>query len=222
MANPAPPRPSPGVARVAFSGTYDVVDWANVMHTYTPQVGAHTQQAADQLAIQMHNEFAAHFCPVLAQNLSLQQTQVTMYAPNDAAFESVVVSPAAGQDSGVGLPANVALVVSWSSNAHIRGGHPRTYLAGIVNDRIATGKSWSQQTIADFQAAASNFRQGVNNILLPIGGDVTLGYLQRFPRRGSLQVPPIYLDPPIFWPFTGVSVHSRIDSQRRRLGRETT
>jgi hypothetical protein len=179
-----------------------------------------TQVLADELAIGMHNAYALSFAPVLALAWSILETNVVLFDANDVVYESVTASPTAGQDSGPHLPANNALVISWKTSAYYRGGHTRTYLCGIAWDRIANAKDWTAQTIADFDAAALAFRNAVNSIGLAGGHSVTAGFLRLFKPKGSTVDPPNYYDPPLFYPWVAQVVHPRVDSQRRRLGRE--
>lgn len=217
-----PPRPAPGIARVAFTGTFGNAKWANVMHVRINPGSSLTQAIAQELANGMHNAYYSSFGPALALAWSLLETSVVVYDAGGQVWEAVTASPAAGQDSGVPLSANVALCVSWKTNAYYRGGKPRTYLCGLVQDRLGDQTSWSAQTIADFDAAALAFKNAVNNLGLAGSHNVTFGYLQLFANQGSLQKPPDYLDPPIFHVINSQVVHPRVDSQRRRLGREVT
>jgi len=190
------------------------------MHCYFGPDAAHTQENLDFLTNSLHQQYGAHFCVILSQELTLLETNTVLFMADGSVKEGSTTSPFTGQDSGVRLPANCALVISWRTSQYYRGGHPRTYLPGIVQDRLEDARHWSAQTIADFGAAAYNFRAGVNNIQIPNGSPVTLGHLQVFANGGSTQNPKVYLDPPRFHVWTSQAVHPRVDSQRRRLGRE--
>lgn len=215
-----PPRPPSGVIRVAYSGTFKGSSWANVMHVKIVPSGALNQNIANDMAILLHNAYVASFIPFQSLDLVLSETNIVLFGDNGQTFSAVSASPTSGQDSGVVLPSNVALVISWKASVYYRGGHPRTYLPGLVQDRLADSRSWSAQTIADFNAAAQQFRSTVQGST-PIGvTNVTFGYLQQFAAGGSLKVPREYLTPPVFHPIVGWAVHPRVDSQRRRLGRE--
>lgn len=222
MANPPVPRPSPGITRVAFSGTFASAKWANVMHVNVPSSGSHTQAAADSLANSLHTFFGQAFAPVSNVNWVLEETNIVMFTGPTTVLEAVGTGAVTGQDSGSVLSAGTAIVISWKTSAYYRGGHPRTYLCGVTQDRLASATQWSAQTIQDYSGAAVGFRGAINGTTLPGGSTVTLGYLQVYPPKGSTSVPKVYLDPPIFHPFVSSSVHPRVDSQRRRLGRESS
>lgn len=217
---PTPPRPPSGVTRVAFSGTFNGTNWANVMHVKVNPSGVLTQTIANELAIQLHNAYFYAWGPHLSLQWNLLATDIVMFGDPGNVFEAGQTSPGSGQDSGLTLPANVALCVSWKTSAYYRGGHSRTYLCGIVQDRLENSKSWSAQTLADFAAGALDFRQKIGQISVIGVSSVTFGYLQQFANGGSLKTPREYLNPPVFHPIVGHTVHPRVDSQRRRLGRE--
>jgi hypothetical protein len=190
------------------------------MHVNVPGTASHVQRDLDILTNDLHTIFGQAFAPVSNLAWTHEETNTVMYLADNAVLEAVGTGARSGQDSGTLTPAQVALVISWKSNSYIRGGHPRTYMAGVTFDRLATANTWSAQTIQDYDGAAFGFRGAVNGIALDGGSSVTLGYLQVYPPKGSVQVPPIFLDPPRFWPFTASTVHPRVDTQRRRLGRE--
>lgn len=215
-----PPRPARGVTRVAISGTFNGTNWANVFHCLVTPSGALTQGIADNVTIGFFNAYVQAWCPQLNQKLAVLEASSVMFGDSGQVFESSTTSPTNGQDSGVELPGSVALCVSWRVSTYYRGGHPRTYLAGISQDRLGNAKSWSEQTVADFSAAAGYFYNYVHNISVIGVSSVSLGYLQQFANGGSLKKPREYLNPPVFHPFVGWSIHPRVDSQRRRLGRE--
>jgi hypothetical protein len=190
------------------------------MHVQVTPGADVVQTHATELALGMHNAYVNSFAPSLGLQWQILETAVTLYGSNELVFEAIESSPTAGQDSGLSTPANCALVVSWKSSAHYRGGHPRTYLCGIVQDRLADSRSWTAQTIADFDAAGTYFRNYVNAIGLAGSHGVTFGFLNVYQPKGSTVKPPLYRDPPVFHAITGHAVHPRADSQRRRLGRE--
>lgn len=211
---PTPPRPGPGIARVAYSGAYNGTVWAHVQHVRVNPQSNLTQTIADELAIGMHNAFGGAWAPHLSLQWSLQETNIVLFTDVGTVLEAVTSSVTSGQDSGVTMSGGTALVVSWKTSAYYRGGHPRTYLTGIVQDRLANSKSWTAQTITDFDAGALAYRNAINQIGLAGSHSVTFGLL-RTKSQG------VDLEPPLFYPIIGHAVHGRVDSQRRRLGRET-
>lgn len=129
--------------------------------------------------------------------------------------QAVFSEPQTGQVTGNCLPPNCAAVCSWTIPAHYRGGHPRTYLPGI---------SESALTSPGYNSLATSFRTNLGNAFKAFAnafnaaliGSITeeLGTIAH-KRLGVL------LDPPVFYPYTAGTIHGRLDSQRRRLGKES-
>lgn len=129
--------------------------------------------------------------------------------------QDVSVTPATGASATVPFPPQVAVCLSWSINAKYRGGKPRTYLPGVAGNNAAdTNSSALSNTFCTTLAAA-----GVNFIAdmaaVTIGGQpLTMG-CWAYTRGGAP------LTTPTFSPFTNALVHERMDSQRRRSGKES-
>lgn len=119
-------------------------------------------------------------------------------------------------------PPNVAAVVSWDIDQKYKGGHPRTYLPGIDSTAYAEGGSnqWASAFVSALKAAALAFlTQLVANLLAAGFASAEPVIISRFrngPRPSAVAFPITNssANPPV--------VNSRIDSQRRRLGKEIT
>lgn len=113
------------------------------------------------------------------------------------------------------LPPNCAAVVSWQIPAHYRGGHPRTYLPGPTSQGLqtASGNQWSSAFRTGLATAAGNFLTHFNGLTVGASSEA-LGCIAHH-RNGVL------LATPVFYPFSGGIIHGRVDSQRRRLGKES-
>ena len=123
-----------------------------------------------------------------------------------------------GTRPGSPLTVNVALCSSWKVQYRWRGGHPRTYWpAGVAGD-VTTGNQITQ-------VLADNFQAGCENLLvmlrgLTINGQGGYPALVRYVHTPAPGAPPEYFNPPLDLEITDVAVHRRLDSQRRRYGRE--
>lgn len=134
------------------------------------------------------------------------------------ASESVGVSDhaaIAGTASGTLLPPQCAVVISWHIAASYRGGKPRTYLPGIPSTALNLSyDSVLNPTYATgVQTQANNFASSFN-ASSPGGHDCILGTVS---YHSGHAVRPT----PIFRPFGEAVVHERLDSQRRRNGKES-
>lgn len=128
-------------------------------------------------------------------------------------FYSSSVSHSGGQSSGLS-PANCAVGVSFAIAARYRGGKPRWYLPGVCT-AILNGTNinqFSSSFITTETTAVQGFVNAVNADSTITGG-LTVGTI-------SFQTGKAPRPTPLWRTFTGVTIHPRVDSQRRRLGKE--
>lgn len=120
-----------------------------------------------------------------------------------------------GTGSGLSLPPNCAIVISWKISAAYRGGKPRWYIPGAVSSVLtASYGSAIQPSVAGALAtAAEAFRLNFNSSTIATFNPV-LGTVSRYASHAPRPVP-------LFRAFQGVEVHERLDSQRRRSGKES-
>jgi hypothetical protein len=152
----------------------------------------------------------------ISSNWSL--VSVTSY---DAGFPSSTAGVSThaalpGLSGNVGLPPQAAVVWSWVVEGTWRGGKPRTYIPGLdVTTTTTSGGSQLSVGVANaLRTSAENFRTAVD--AASVSSHV-----------GSLGMPSYYhahavRPTPLFYGYVGVRVHERLDSQRRRNGREST
>ena len=119
-----------------------------------------------------------------------------------------------GTNGSVNMSPQVAICWSWSIAASYRGGKPRWYIPGIPNNAlIAPGDSQIGGTYATAFKNAGNAFAAALNAASPGGHDVVLGTI-------SYQTAHAPRPTPLFRPFGTCHVHERVDSQRRRNGKE--
>lgn len=156
-------------------------------------------------------QWTAHIAALCSTNVLLTQIVVQDLTSQTAAGTEQTV---AGQGTRAGgqFPLQVALVSSWNANIRYRGGHPRTYWPAGVPTDTSDARTWNTAAITAFQAAFEAFRVGVNGI--PAGTAAAQMILLSYFTAHALRPVPL--------PVTigGVTVHPRIDTQRRRLGKE--
>jgi len=213
MPPPAPLKPVAGVAKVAFNGTLGNVNVANVMH-----VGAELDNTAwsqaqmDALATGMRGLYVTHFCPLITSNYSLLEVVATDLSTNEG-LSSTMGGTTAGSQAGSVTPANVAVGITWKQRRRFRGGHFRTYLPppGTAT-YYSTSNTWSAAAVTAYTAAALAFRTGVAS-LNPGARACQLVAVSRVQDDQ-------WLDPPFVYAITSQGVDTRMDSQRRRLGKD--
>lgn len=121
-----------------------------------------------------------------------------------------------GTDSGPAYPPQCAVVLSWKTPITARGGRSRWYLPGVPLDaNNATGDSaLNPAYCAGLESLAAQWLSAFN--ILSIAGAI--------PTAGTIsyQLHHAALPAPVFQLYTAVKVHERMDSQRRRSGKEAT
>ena len=141
---------------------------------------------------------------------------------NDGSGDMVVgtdATPVSGAGSHGLTLASTAMVISWRLSARYRGGHPRTYLAGIDTLLLNDNATWTTAGVSSQQTLVNTFLSAVDGIVSAPFTSVTLGVLRQFANGGSETKPdPTFLNPPQFKPFTSGIVKPGIASQRRRFG----
>lgn len=121
-----------------------------------------------------------------------------------------------GGDAGDTYPPGTAVCLSWGTNITARGGRARTYLPGIPRSAANNpGDSLLSPSFANsLKTAGEGMRTAFNaNTSGLTGGAEALGTLTHYQKYVILAVP-------IWRPFLTTHVHERIDSQRRRNGKE--
>jgi hypothetical protein len=122
--------------------------------------------------------------------------------------------PAPGTGSSPGAPPNCSVCWSWPIAAHYRGGHPRLYLPPPMQSSLTTsGSNYLNNTAqGEYEAAGLAFHNACNGAT---AGSTTwqIGTMS-FYTAHTLRPTPLFR-------IYGVpQVGERVDSQRRRLGKE--
>jgi hypothetical protein len=121
-----------------------------------------------------------------------------------------------GTDSSASLPPQCAIAASWQIAARYRGGKPRWYIPGIPSDALSAsyGSALDSTYAGELETALksfySTFQLGTANT-----HDYSWGTLS-YETGNAPRVTPLFRF------YTGVMLHNRLDSQRRRSGKEST
>lgn len=206
-----PPLPAaPNIVRVAISGTNQTMPFQNVIHMRYAGA-APDVTALNGLCTAMLSAWSTNFGPLCQAGVALTGA-IAQDLTNAAAAQGGATSSAAGTRTGTAMPVNIALCATWRINLRYRGGHPRTYLpAGVVADTLS-GHLWQDAFITTANASATAFRTALNAIT---SGSLTWSFvaLRRY-RAGVL------LDPPEPYTVQSGFFDHRIDTQRKRLGKD--
>jgi hypothetical protein len=187
---------------------------ANVFHvSCVPSVDPFTPAAVAAVAVIVRNAYVARFKsfistsgsigPCLAQDLS-----------SDTGASGVASGSIAGTDAATAGAANVSMCITWKIDRHYRGGHPRTYMWGLTISGPSGPNTWNASILTNATTAANGFMNDLG-AGVPGSGITTMGLVAIHRKRNKL-----VLDVPLISPITAAVIDSRIDSQRRRLGKD--
>jgi hypothetical protein len=199
------------VVKVALKGAYQGVPWMNTHYLqYTGP--APTVANLDTVAGAIASAWTADIAPLCISGVTVTDIDTTDLT-NAFAAQASTSEALVGTRSGTPLTVAAACVVSWKINFRFRGGHPRTYLpAGVVAD-VTSGRLWTSGFVTAVNAAEAAFLAALNAI--SVGGAtykmVSVSYTANKLLRVTPQITTI----------NSATTHGRVDTQRRRLGKET-
>lgn len=208
--------PVPSTLRVKFSGIYGSVPWACLFH-WQYAGGTPGSSTITQLCAGFRSAWVAQIVPASNVIVRLTHTEAWDLNAPDGAYGSDTTQ-AAGTRTGQALPANVAVCGTWRVVYRWRGGHPRTYFPIANAPDVTSAHLWDPTALATFSNAMGAFLTAMNGVSSgAISGSLICVRRQHTPVRGQ---PPVNYDPPLRLPIIGYLVDSRVDSQRRRLGKD--
>lgn len=145
---------------------------------------------------------------------------------------SHLATPVPGTRTGTPPPTSAAVCVSWHINRRYRGGHGRIYLPAANTTDITNGRTLAGAFVISANTAVAAFQAALENLSLnsvPMNF-VVLSYYESTPDTSRPKpVPPggyynhsTLRSTPVPFIITSAKVRTRLDTQRRRLGKETT
>jgi hypothetical protein len=199
--------------RIAISGTQSTQNWANIFRCQLTTSGSISQADLDT--------WTAAFAAAYKSNLASQQTsQVTyvlakavLYTPGGGALVSTATMTGSGTSGGTNVSdISASICLSWLSTVYWRGGKPRSYMPGVSTAQVTNNYQVTPTTITGYGTAAAAFRTAINALTATSITGTSLGFVSfnsGNAPRGT----------PLFFAFSGVKIHGRLATQRRRLGR---
>lgn len=201
--------------RVAASGTFGASKWANVFWLTSTHTTAIDSTTMNTLCGDIHDLIGGNYVQQMHVDSVLQDVKATYFptgSPLVVAGEHTGSVPG-GVTEGDPASASIAACISWQSGVYWRGGKPRTYVGGLPLSALQDETQLNGTFITTLLTNADNFISGMNALASGNFNSITFG-LVSFLTGGTARVPPV------FFPITGDAVHSRIDTQRRRLGKQ--
>lgn len=202
-----------GTVRISINGTKQGSSWANVFWCNLTGGVSASQADLDAWTTAFQAAYKAQLQAVMTTDCTYGTARATLFVSSTAVLESTIAMTGAGTNAGTILNDNSACAVfSWLSTVYWRGGKPRTYLPGLTNAATTDAKTLTAGTITAYKAAAAAFRTAVNALTSGAITGTQLGFVSF--QSGNADRPA-----PLFFAITGVTVHGRIGTQRRRLGK---
>lgn len=203
--------PVPNAVQVAVTGTLTGLPFANIFHlAHSP--GAVSSGVLDTIASGVGNTYSTHFLQLMSTVAQVEQVKAIDLSSRTG---PVGLDPThrPGVAVGTSYAANsVAFCVSWSIVDRYRGGHPRTYIPGMLTTNIVSNHLWLDTYRLGMLGAANGFRLDCN--ALTAGGLTWSLVCVRYFQNHAL------LPDPAVRTITAAVCRTRIDSMRRRTGKE--
>ena len=207
--------PPNGYARFAIEGqTAKGVDWANIFWCATVGGLNPTPAQLVTLAEAFYGFFNTHLWVLQGKDAHLQRCVVNYYGAGLQYVDEYAASTAGGSADDTEVD-SLSACLSWTIGATWRGGKPRTYMAALPTNAFADSNTLASTYITALETGAAAFLTAVNGYNVAPFTVLVLNCLSFF----SDNAPRV---PPIGFGVSGVTVHPRIDSMRKRLGREVS
>jgi hypothetical protein len=204
-----PARPNAvGVTKLAFSGTAQGTNWANIFYFQTPHPGT----IADYTFVQA-TASAATLRPWIHNMPTTSFLEQITYEDLSSSSGASLTFPGlhlAGTNAGTPLPANNAVLVSHKIARRYRGGHPRHYMPFGQNTDTSDSQHWTNTFITNVQNDMVAFIAAVNAAIITNWGSGEMGNLSYFTALAPRAVP-------VFDPFLSTTTSPLVASQRKRL-----
>jgi hypothetical protein len=212
---PSGPRPDPPTrsVRLAYAGTYGTAPWANILWCRATGTGEISQDTLNDFVDAAADAFSDNMLANLSTLLTLTSISAILYSSDDENLHGTASASLGGSVSGNPMPAQVSIGITWSIAVSYRGGHPRTYLCGVpyaAMDGLTTISSSVAGAIASDAAAWHTDLEAFSGT----NWTATEHGVMSFVRDDAWRTPPV------FYRITGARVDARLDTQRRRLGRD--
>lgn len=200
-----------GVLRIRFQGGVGGHPWNNLFYAkYTGSPG--TQAQINTLATALRAAWGGSWAATQCTDDQLQTTQVWDLSSRTLPTGLNTQTQAGTRTPTSKLPANCAGVVSWTVNYRWRGGHFRTYLPGLLLADVTGLSTLAPAYTTLLGTAATNWETQLAAISYQ-GGPLTFWAVRYYSDKQLLPTP-------MQLQVIGHKVKPRMDSMRRRLGKE--
>jgi hypothetical protein len=203
-------QPVPGVLRCVLRGIADGVTVNNVVHVFRGNISPWTSADAQAQVNSMAATFVTRFISLINNRYTFTGVEGTDLT-NNVGVVATAAASSVGTKTGTGTTNATAQCITWKTAAHYRGGHPRMYLFGPGTADITLGTTFVGSHVTALKTAALAWITDVNTGAALTG--VAMSLVRRTANKTVLTTPQIFA-------ITSADVDSRIDTQRRRLGKD--
>jgi len=187
--------------------------WANVFHGFSTYTTDPDIAAVSLVAQTVATAYYSNLKAGMHSDCLIEQLRFVQILGPESALETIVPIAVFGTAAGSSSSAQVAACVSCHTGAdHYRGGHSRIYLPGVPSGQLASEIAFLTTYVSATLTRMNSFLSAANAASSGAITAFSLGTYRFF--RAKVQ-----LDPPEFHAWTSFAMDTRIDTQRRRLGR---
>lgn len=196
--------------RLILTGTLMGHKWVAILWLQLTAT-SRTQAALQTIVSGVSSAWGANFITGFPNTYSLTSVEGIWITPGAGEIIATDNTVRTGTSTTAAvMDASATYVVSWRLNAYYRGGHPRTYLPGVRLDFVTNGSDITAGQLSTLQTSALAFLNAVNALTATGITATLLGTV-------SFQSGNAWRTPPIFRPYTGVGISSKLGTQRRRI-----
>lgn len=204
--------PPPGTCKLVLSGVLfgtqpcKNIWWLNLTHTGSAL-------AADLSALLglIDTSYVTYLLSQQSSNYTQTGWDATWIDAPGTSVDAHHIASASGSAGAAPEDAAACYVVDWLIGRYYRGGHPRTYLPGVLNAAITNGSIIGPTYQANLGDQASAWITHVNGLST---GNITAVQLGTV----SFALHHAWRNPPVFEAYTGAKVRGFLGTQRRRIG----
>jgi hypothetical protein len=204
------PQPPVGTARVALSGTVFTHEWVNVLFLRLTHTAVVTVNDLETITNGMADSWGTRFAANLSNVTLLNSIDVTFIKAVGQSLQYTHTEAKVGTSANSLPDASACYVINWAIGDYYRGGHPRTYLPGVISTAMVNGSNLLAGNLTAVATAANGWLTDTNALTSTNVTQVELGTV-RFQSGNA------WLDPPVFKPYQSASIRPVIGTQRRRL-----
>lgn len=210
---------APGIAKIRLIYTFNGRAAVNVFHVLHAIEGMTLVQA--QAAVNsIYTLTNTHIKPLVGPAAALNSVEFTDLTTRTSPVATNTTGWTGTASTGTGLPNNIACCVSFLTAYRFRGGHARLYLPAQGSTSVSGGFNWTGTWVTTVKNGMEAFRAAMPTVTIA-SNPLNMVMLSYF-THDSAKNPIYHADGPHEYFINAVTVHQRIDSQRRRLGKETT